>query len=240
MKKWLLPAMVVVVAIVLSGCLYPQERLAQNQIPYKEQVERVQQAVNEYRQATGGLLPIKTRDMSTPIYQKYPIDFNLLVPRYMAEPPGNAFESGGVYQYVLVDVETNPTVKLLDLRAAEAIRDLKLRIRMYQDAHGYPPFKDMLAKGIFTLDYKKLRLDAPPHVVSPYSGKNLPLIIDGKGEIYIDYRIDLYEKLKTEAHNYRYGDDIRDLLVKHSLFVPAYSLPYTVDEKKKEPIFLVK
>ncbi|KIQ93646.1 hypothetical protein LH47_02271 [Anoxybacillus thermarum] len=240
MKKWILSAMIVVVSVLLSGCLYPQERLTQNQIPYKEQVERVQQAVNEYRQATGGLLPIKTRDMSTPIYQKYPIDFNLLVPRYMAEPPGNAFESGGVYQYVLVDVETNPTVKLLDLRAAEAIRDLKLRIRMYQDTHGYPPFKDVLAKGVFTLDYKKLRLDAPPYVVSPYSGKNLPLIIDGKGEIYIDYRIDLYETLQSEAHHYRYGDDIRDLLVKHSLFVPAYSLPYTIDEKKKEPIFLVK
>ncbi|AST06976.1 hypothetical protein AF2641_08905 [Anoxybacillus flavithermus] len=240
MKKCLYFIMIVILSVSLSGCLYPQERLAQNEIPYKEQVDRVQQAVNEYRQATGGLLPIKTRDMSTPIYQKYPIDFNLLVPRYMAEPPGNAFESGGVYQYVLVDVETNPTVKLLDLRAAEAIRDLKLRIRMYQDAHGYPPFKEMLAKGVFTLDYKKLRLDAPPHVVSPYSGKNLPLIIDGKGEIYIDYRMDLYEKLQTEPHNYRHGDDIRDLLVKHSLFVPAYSLPYTIDEKKKEPIFLVK
>lgn len=98
MKKWLYSIMIAILSVLLSGCLYPQERLAQNKIPYKEQVDRVQQAVNEYRQATGGLLPIKTRDMSTPIYQKYPIDFNLLVPRYMAEPPGNAFESGGVYQ----------------------------------------------------------------------------------------------------------------------------------------------
>ncbi|GMB07863.1 hypothetical protein EDD69_101168 [Thermolongibacillus altinsuensis] len=240
MKKWMQTIFATIVMLALSGCLYPEERLVQNQIPYKDQVQSVQAAVDQYREATGGLLPIKTRDMTTPIYQKYPIDFNLLTPRYMAEPPGNAFESGGVYQYVLVDVETNPTVKLLDLRMAEAIRDLKLRINMYRDTHGYPPFKEMLAKGIFTLDYKKLGLKEPPYVVSPYSGKNLPLIIDANGEIYVDYRIDLYERLQKTNHSYQYGEDIRDLLVDDSLFVPAYSLPYTVDPNKNEPIFLVK
>ncbi|MBA2875021.1 hypothetical protein [Thermaerobacillus caldiproteolyticus] len=225
---------------LLSGCLYPEERLKQNQIPYADQVAAVQSAVDQYREATGGLLPIQTRDMKTQIYQKYPIDFHRLVPRYMQEPPGNAFESGGVFQYVLVDVEKHPTVKLLDLRMAEQIRDVKLRLKMYQDSHGYPPFKDMLAKGIFTLDYKKLGYKEPPYVVSPFSGNNLPLIIDYNGEIYVDYRIDLYEALKKTKHSYKPGDDIRDILVKDSLFVPAYSLPYTIDPQKNEPIFLTK
>ncbi|MBB5323415.1 hypothetical protein HNQ34_000492 [Anoxybacillus tepidamans] len=228
-----------VIMLLLSGCLYPDERLKQNQIPYKDQVASVQEAVNQYRKATGGLLPIKTRDMKTPIYQKYPIDFQRLIPRYMQEPPGNAFESGGVFQYVIVNAETNPTVKLLDLRIAEQIRDINLRLKMYRDSYGYPPFKKMIAKGIFTLDYKKLGYKEPPYAISPFSGNNLPFVIDYNGDVYVDYRIDLYEALKKTKHSYKPGDDIRDLLVKDSLFVPAYSLPYTVDAHN-EPVFLTK
>lgn len=129
--KWIVRCMALCLMLFsLSGCLYPEERLKQNQIPYEDQVAAVQSAVNQYREATGGLLPIKTRDMKTPIYQKYPIDFNKLIPRYMQEPPGNAYESGGIFQYVIVDAENNPTVKLLDLRSAEQIRELKLRLKM--------------------------------------------------------------------------------------------------------------
>ncbi|HZG60281.1 MAG TPA: hypothetical protein VEY68_07440 [Anoxybacillus sp.] len=226
--------------LLLSGCLYPEERLKQNQIPYQDQVASVQSAVDQYRQANGGLLPIHNRDMKTPIYQKYPIDFNKLIPKYMQEPPGNAFESGGIFQYVLVDVEKKPTVKLLDLRIAEKIRELKLRIKMYRDSNGYPPFKDMVAKGIFTLDYKKLGYKEPPYAVSPFSGNNLPFLIDYNGEIYVDYRMDLYDALKKANYAYQPGEDIRDLLVKNSLFVPAYSVPYTIDPQKNEPIFLIK
>ena len=47
----------------------------------------------------------------------------------------------GVYQYVLIDVETNPTVKLIDVRMAEQIQQLSLKLRMYLDEHQYPPFK---------------------------------------------------------------------------------------------------
>ena len=48
---------------------------------------------------------------------------------YTEKIPSNAYETGGVYQYVLTDVETNPTVKLVDFRAAERIRELNLRKR---------------------------------------------------------------------------------------------------------------
>ena len=36
-------------------------------------------------------------------------------------------------------------------------------------------------------------------MTSPYSGKGLPFVINEKGEIYVDYRIDLYEALKNEG-----------------------------------------
>src|SRR5690606_11553457 len=101
----------ILASVLLSGCLYPQEKKVENQIPYEDQIKSVQTAVDQYKETTNGLLPIKTRDYETPIYIKYPIDFSKLAPRFIATPPGNAYESGGVFQYVLIDVETNPTVK---------------------------------------------------------------------------------------------------------------------------------
>ena len=61
------------------------------------------QHIKQFQEDQGGILPIKTLDQTTPIYHKYPIDFKRLVPEYMAEPPGNAYESGGVFQYVIID-----------------------------------------------------------------------------------------------------------------------------------------
>lgn len=228
--------------LLLSGCLYPQDKLAQNKIPYKDQIAAVQTAVDEYRKAEGGMLPIKTKESNTPVFQKYLIDFSKISPRFIAEPPGSSFEGGGIFQYVLVNVESNPAVKLIDLTAVDIIRDLKLRINIYGEKHGYPPYKELLDKGngYYTLDYEKLGYEKnnPPFVKSPFSGKNLSLFIDTKGQILIDYRPDLYEALQKFNHTYKAGDDIRYLLVDNSDFVPAFSVPYTV--KNNEPIFLTE
>ncbi|WP_226666883.1 hypothetical protein [Metabacillus litoralis] len=222
--------------ILLTGCLYPEEKLQKNSIPYDDQIAAVQSSVDQYQEDTSGLLPIKTRDMTTPIYQKYPIDFSMLTPRYMAEPPGTAYESGGVYQYVLVDVEEDPTVKLLDLRVTEELHELSIKLEVYRQAKGYPPFKDLITSEIFTLDYEKLGYKEPPTVQSPFTGEYLPLIIDKEANVYVDYRIDLNRALQEKDHSYKQGDDILNILVKDSPFVPAYSLPYTIDDKG-EPIF---
>ncbi|MBO9128250.1 hypothetical protein [Bacillus sp. 165] len=238
MNKWKLSILFSMVLSLLTGCLYPEEKMQQNQIPYADQLTAVQTSVDQYKAANSGLLPIKTKDMETPIYQKYPIDFTKLSPRYIQEPPGNAYENGGIYQYVLIDVETKPTVRLIDLRITEQIRDVKLKIQMYRDQYGYPPYKKVVANGVYTLDYKKLRYKEEPFVISPYSGKNLPLVIDNNGELYVDYRMDLYEVLQKNKITVQPDEDIRSLLVKDSPFVPVYSLPYTV--KDNEPIFLVQ
>lgn len=234
MKKILMIVMVSFVSM-LSGCLYPKEKLVQNTVPYDGQLQMVQSAVDTYKEQNGGLLPIKTRDEDTPIYQKYPIDFQKITPNLLPEPPGNAYESGGVYQYVLVDVETNPTVKLIDIRMSEQLQEFTLRMKMYRDEHQYPPFKKMIADGVYEIDFKKMGYKEVPQVTSPYSGKSLPFVIDENGEIFIDYRIDLYEALQKYGDEVEEGDDIRYLLMKESPFVPAYSLPYTV--KNGEPIF---
>lgn len=235
MKKLLFIVLMCTSVSMLSGCLYPDDQLAQNQIPYEDQLQSVQTAVNKFKENNNGLLPIKTKDMTTPIYLKYPVDFTKLIPSYISDAPGNAYENGGVYQYVLVDAETNPTVKLIDLRVAEKIRDVSLRVQVYKDEHNYPPIKETLSKGVFLLNYKKMGFKEEPFVTSPYSHKNLPIVMGNDGEFYVDYSIDLFEKI-SDAKKMKTGEDIRQILVKDSPFVPAYSLPYTI--KDGQPVFL--
>lgn len=223
-------------AITLSGCMYPDQERTKNQLPYLDQIKTVQAAVDSFKKDNGGILPIKTKEAKTPIYQKYPIDFKKLTPKYLAEPPGNAYENGGVFQYVIVDAETKPTVKLFDLRITETIQEIKLRIK----ANGYPPYKNRLAENVYSLDFNKLGYEKPPYAVSPFTKQNLPFIVTGDAEVYVDYRSDLYQAIKKQGVSVETGEDIRPILVNDSMFVPAYSLPYTLDPKTKEPVFLDK
>ncbi|WP_028783042.1 hypothetical protein [Thalassobacillus devorans] len=225
------------ILLLLTGCLYPENRLSKNSIPSEVQLENVQRAIDSYREQENGLLPIKTKGEDTPIFQKYVIDFKKLKEkRLISEIPGNAFENGGVYQYVLIHPEDDPTVKLIDLRMTEQLRSLRYDINRYQQNNQYLPYKSQVAQGIYDLDYKKLGLDAPMTVTSPYSHEPLPVYIKGNGDLLIDYRKDLYNFLKNKEHSYKKGDDIRYLLVNHSPFVPVYSPAYTIEDG--EPIFM--
>lgn len=234
-KKCIALAIMAVVMAILTGCMYPEEQIAKNQIPYEDQINQVQNAVEQYQKDSGGLLPIKTTEEDTPIYQKYPIDFKKIVPKYLAEYPGNSFEAGGVFQYVLVNAETEPEVKLSDLRVAETIRDIRIRI----GAQGYPPYKENIQDSVFSLDYSKIGFKDEPFAHSPFTGKDLPFVVTGDGQIYVDYRVDLMQLMQDEELDLKEGEDMRDYLVQNSFFVPAYSLPYTIDEKTNEPIFLL-
>ncbi|WP_059171551.1 hypothetical protein [Bacillus sp. FJAT-27445] len=234
MMKMLKLAVPIFLILLLGGCMYPSDQLAKNQTPYEDQVQSVQAAVDSFQRDNDGILPIKTKDSDTAIYEKYIIDFTRISPRYIQEPPGNAFENGGIFQYVLIDVESNPTVKLLDLRIVDQIREIKMRIK----ANGYPPFKEVVGKNVYSLDFSKLGYKTPPYVVSPFTQHNLSFVIAGNGEIYVDYQSDLYQYLKDSTSKFKQGDDIRSILTDKSMFVPAYSLPYTLDPNSGEPIFM--
>ncbi|MFS0781374.1 hypothetical protein [Bacillus sp. 1P06AnD] len=239
MKKTYIAAILIIVMAALTGCMYPQSEKTENKIGYEDQVSSVQKAVDQFRADQGGLLPIKNMDATVPYYQKYPIDFSKLKAKYLAEPPGNAFESGGVFQYVLVDVEKQPKVKIYDLRIAEAIQDYNMRLRMYLDEHKYPPYKETLANSVYVLDYKKLGYEEAPVVESPYSHTKLGIIYDAKGGLYVDYTPDLLNVLEKNKHTFKSGEDIRPALMGNSFYAPAFSLPYTVNDKN-QPIFLIK
>lgn len=224
-------------SVVLSGCLYPQEQMSQNPIPTGDQVELIQKAVLQFQKENDGILPIKTKDYNTPEYEKYLIDFQKVVPKYISEIPGNAYESGGIFQYVLINVEKQPTVKLIDLRLSSKVQDLQLRINLYRQQHKYPPFKDTLARGVYSINYKALGLTQEESVTSPFSHYKLPFVLDATGTVYVDYSKDLQQVVKG-AKRIKEGVDIRHLLTDNSLFVPAYSLPYTIQQNS--PVFFVQ
>lgn len=237
MKRLFLIGFSALLLIVLSGCLYPNERRAENQIPYLDQIESVQRAVEQFQQDTG-VLPIHTREMGTPIYQKYPVDFSQLIPRYLQQAPGNSFENGGIFQYVLVNVEENPEVKVLNLSGMSEIRELQMRVRQYEKKNQYAPIDEMVDTGLFTLQFDKLGYKEAPKINSPYFDTSLPLLMDNSGQVYIDYRIDLNIALNEFEHSFQPGDDVREILVQNSPIVPAFSIPYTIDANG-EPIFFM-
>ncbi|RDW19079.1 hypothetical protein CWR48_08495 [Oceanobacillus arenosus] len=228
-----------VLTVFLSGCLYPDSEKKENQTPYEDQLEMVQLAVEQYKQDTNGLVPMKTKENETPIFEKYIIDFSLLKERnLLSEIPSNAYENGGVYQYVLITPEDDPRVKLIDLRITEALRSINVQLDIYRNEHQYPPYGEKVADNVFSIDFEALGLESSPTISSPYSQENLPVLMDASGKLLVDYRIDLSQALREYQHEYLEGDDIRYLLADHTPFVPAYSIPYTV--VNDEPVFLVE
>ncbi|WP_347177880.1 hypothetical protein [Sporosarcina thermotolerans] len=55
----------------------------------------------------------------------------------------------------------------------------------------------------------------------------------------MDYSIDLNRILQEKKPNVNEGEDIRHLLSDDFPIVPAYSLPYTVNDQN-EPVFMKK
>lgn len=229
-------AVLLLAAFILTGCLYPDDRLSKNQTPNQVQLESLQAAVDEFKKNNPYALPIKTRDQDTNIFQKYPIDYKRLrEENLISEAPGNSFERGGVYQYVIIYAEEDPTVKVMDLRATQELQKINNRITAYRNEHQYAPYGERIAKDVYKIDHEKIGLKQNPTIKSPYSETQLPVVMDAKGKIYLDYRQELYQALQENDHSFSSGDDIRYLLVQDSPIVPSHSLPYTV--KNGEPVF---
>ncbi|MCT4781800.1 MULTISPECIES: hypothetical protein [Exiguobacterium] len=214
---------------VLSGCMFPQSSRVDN-VPYEEQIRSVQTAVESFKETTG-VLPIKTKSAETPLMERYPIEFGRLVPGYMADPPANSFEGGGLFLYVLVDVETEPAVKLIDLRVTERLQQLQTNINAFRAKEGKFPFDGSIGKNQFTLNYDLIFVAEAPTIPSPYTDNELPVYVDGSGQLFVDYREDIATKLENTDVTPEVGEDIRYLLYNDSPFAPAYSQGYTINEQ---------
>lgn len=228
MKRILLVA-TLLVTTVLSGCMFPDTNRVDN-VPYDDQLKSVQTAVDSFKETTG-VLPIKTKPAETPLMERYPIEFARLVPGYLADPPANSFEGGGLFLYVLVDAETKPTVKLIDLRVTERLQELQTNINAFRAKEGKFPFDGSLGKNQFTIDYDLIFVAEAPTVPSPYTENELPIYVDGSGQLFVDYRQDLTEALENTDVEPKVGEDIRYLLYNDAPFAPAYSQAYTINEQ---------
>ncbi|HLR65098.1 MAG TPA: hypothetical protein VK075_06700 [Pseudogracilibacillus sp.] len=227
----------VLTSIILAGCMYPQNELAKNQIPNEAQVNEVQEAIDQYREDNDGLVPIRTKDSDVPKYEKYIVDLIALKDEhYISQIPGTSYENGGQFQYVLVDPEETAQVKLIDLKLSDKLRELNREMQTYRSKGHYPPYGEQISKDIFQLDYKKMGLKEEPYVVSPFTQNNLPFVLHANGQIYIDYRMDIYEYYNEfkDEYNFEDDEDIRYILTEQSYFVPVYSLPYTWEDDEPQ------
>lgn len=224
---------VIIATFSLSACLYPESERAENQVPQESQIESVQSAVDQYRENSDGLLPIKTVS-DTREYFEYQIDFDRLVPDYLDEHPGISYEAGGQYQFVIIDAEEDPTVKLADLTITEEVRSLQLRINgMGENVQMDEP----IGPNVYPLDLDFYNLEENPSVTSPYTGQTLNVYYSGGEEFVIDYRQDIGQVIEDEGLEFETGEDVRHVLYEYTPIVPIYSPEVTVDENN-EPIFM--
>lgn len=223
--RWVLSLMLLITIVLsLSGCMYPKERMQQNVAPPVQQIQQVQDAVTNYQKKTG-VLPIQNRNQSTPIYEKYPIDFSKLTPDYLSAVPAAAFENSGKYMFVLINVETKPEVRLADLTVSQKVQSMQQDVQLYFIRNQRYPLGEKIAEGYYLPDYKALGMQGVSFT-SPYSQQQLNLILTENGIVGLDYTPDIYVAVKKLKNPPGPADDLRKYLADDSPLVPLKSFPY--------------
>ncbi|WP_131925707.1 hypothetical protein [Hazenella coriacea] len=218
--------------VLLTGCLYPEERRQQlDQLP--DHIQRVEAAVKVYKENNEGWLPYLYREDEVKFTTKYLVDFRRLQ-GYVGEIPPTAFEKGGYFIYVLTDVEKGPKVRLFDLRVNDQIGRVQPVVLTYLQKNKILPIKEKIDEDLYTIDFEKIKMD-PVTIPSPYSPTDLPLLIDKKGKVYIDYRTEVMKKVQKSKEVISPEMDLRFWLSEDSFYVPAFSPPMKL--KDQEPVF---
>jgi len=217
----------ILVTSLLSGCLYPEERRVENQMPSAFYLEAAQKAVDQYRTDTG-ILPIVTKPLDTPIFEKYEVDFRALVPKYLPDIPANAFEKGGIYKYVIVDPETQPAVKLIHLGMVSKVADIQQAVLRYQQNKQKLPIDQDLGNGYYTIHFGLIGKKVM-QVESLVGNHLLPLVMNKEGVVGIDYAADISTVLRSQPQlQVPANTDPRYTVVREIPFVLAKSFPYVM------------
>ncbi|WP_308639132.1 hypothetical protein [Paenibacillus silvisoli] len=228
LKKAAAAMVLALMAALLSGCLYPKDQLGQNQKPPKDAIMNVQAVVDQYQKDTG-LLPIQNSTETTPLYEKFKVDFDKLKRmNYMSSIPESAYEQGGSYYYLVINEDTDPTVKLMNLVLYQQMNDVQAAVKSYSDTHeGKLPEGAELYPGFKGIDFDALDMKEPA-LHSMFSGAILTPMIDAKGTVYIDYGADIMQALSKLESGKKPGEqaDLRAVLVDSSDFVPVKSPVY--------------
>ncbi|RKP57067.1 hypothetical protein D7Z26_03525 [Cohnella endophytica] len=215
-----------IVMLTLSGCLYPSDQTPGNDVSARQAVLTVQDAIDRY-QAQTGLLPIQNASESIPLYEKYKIDFGKLKRMgFIGQVPSAAFENGGSYQFLIIDEETKPQVKLLDLAIYQTVGGVQKKVDEYRVAHGdRNPAGDELYPGFPSVDFSKLGISSPD-VMSMYSHQALNLMLDSQGRVLVDYGIDIATAVNKSNAQPKADEDMRRVLIEQSYYVPVRSPVY--------------
>jgi len=219
-------AILVLAMTALSGCLYPDDATPGHDASDRQAVLAVQDAVDRYKEATG-LLPIVSAGESTPVYEKFKIDLGKLKRMdYLGSIPAAAFENGGHNQFLVIDEETKPTVKLLNIPAFQQATTVQGKVDAYMDKHGgKPPLGEERYPGFWSVDFKKLSA-SEPDVRSMYSGQSLSFLTDEAGRVYYDYALDIATAVRKSGKTPSADEDLRRVLVDESYYVPVKSPVY--------------
>lgn len=212
-------------ALMLSGCMYPEDRKNKNVAP-KEAIRNVQGAIDQYYEELQ-LLPIKNSSQSVPIYEKFLVDFNKLISKgYISSMPAASFEGGGNYYFLILDEETDPKVKLMDIVTAQRINDIQSWVTAYKQEHAAVPKSSAVYPGFYEIDYEAMKRKEPT-ISSVFSGMPQRAIVDEVGTVFTDYGIDIMQLLeRNKEKTYEENIDLRTLLVDASDYVPVKSTAY--------------
>jgi len=229
LKKAAIGFVLALLCVLGAGCMYPNEMRQENQVATGEYIVVVQNAVDQYHAKTG-VLPIKNSEETTPIYEKYPVDFKKMKERgVISNVPANAFENGGSAIYVLVDAETKPTVKMMDLTSFQQTVEVQKLVDEYRSKnYGNIPKGEEIAPSLYRIDFAKMK-KKPVEVHSMYTRNVvLPFFMDDAGQVSIDYSEEIMRLIdkKSLQSSLKADQDLRELLVKDSYFVPARTLAY--------------
>ena len=225
-RKILILSVILSLTFTLSGCLYPDKGEERTKVSYRESVKRIQSAVDDY-QKEEGVLPIINAEQSTPRYEKFRIDLDLLNKKgYLDDIPATAFEKGGSAYFLILNEESNPTVKVMDLETVQKVNDVQLQVNRYKSAHaGSLPSGDEMYPGLYVVDSKKAGTTSYK-LTSVYSGEDIPFIMDKKGIVYVDYVFDIMTVIQKNGGPNDPSKDLRLDLEQASYYVPVKSLPY--------------
>lgn len=225
---------IIIMLFLCTGCLYPEERRLQlDQLD--QHVSQVQSAVERYYQDQH-LLPYRYTDEDEKLTTHYKVDFRELKD-YVGQIPPSAFEQGGYFIYLLVDVEEEPKVKLFDLRVNEAVEKVRPYVLGYYQRHKKWPLGQEVQPNFYQIDYQALKID-PVTFPSPYSVESeIPLLMDQEGRIWADYRVDVMKKWQAANEKPDPETDLRDWLREDSHFVAAFSP--TIQMKDETPVLMI-
>lgn len=230
--------MLIVCSTILQGCLYPKELHKGNQGAAKDGVFRVQHAVEQYQKEKEGMLPIVTAGETTPRYEKFIVDFRMLKKaEVLDEVPVNAFESGGTDTYIILNEETNPTIRLMDVMTAQRVNDLQRMVELAQRKQGQVPKGEQLYPGYYLIPLKDIGAGEAV-VKSPYSGLELTFMVDESGRVYVDYAQDIMQLVaRTEqSEELKQLPDMRTALVDAGLYSPIKSVAYVWNNDAPVPV----